>query len=72
MLGYNRLESNFLNRLFFINYLTLLLLYCHVILGMNRMIFIMKYHFEGVFEMVKFHVCLGNSQTTCLKNFLIG
>ena len=45
MLGYNRLESSFLNRFFFINYLTLLLLCCHVILGMNRMIFIMKYHF---------------------------
>ena len=45
MLGYNWLESNISNRLFFFNYLTLLLLCCYVILGMNRMIFIMKYHF---------------------------
>ena len=33
------------------------------------MIFTMKYHFLDIFEMVKFHVCLQNSQTLGLKNF---
>ena len=36
---------------------------------MNRIISTMKYHFKETFEMVRYNVCLGNSQTTDLKNF---
>ena len=34
------------------------------------MFFIIKYHFEGMFEKRKYHVCLGNYQTTGLNNFV--
>ena len=36
---------------------------------MNRIISTMKYHFKDIFEMVRYHVCLGNSQTTGLNDF---